>query len=262
MKSIHILTTLFLTATIAIPAIAQDAATATLPKAAEVVAKHVEAVGGREKLEAMKSSVSEGSFEMPAMGLKGDFTIKLMSGKFAFEMDLPGIGPIVRGTDGENAWEVSAAGGGARLLKGIEKKQLIQQAELAAELKMEEKFDIEVVGIEKVKELDCYKLKCVPKKGSEEEKEKLTEFKFIDTKEHLLRKQTQKAVTSLGEIPINSFMEDYRDLDAIKVPHKVSQSMMGQKQVMNIKKTKINGDIEKDAFAAPEEVQKLLKKDE
>ena len=150
--SIRTLTTIFLTVTFAIPAIAQDAATATaLPKAAEIVAKHVEAVGGREKLEAMKSSVSEGSFEMPAMGLKGDFTIKLMSGKFAFEMDLPGIGPIARGTDGENAWEVSAAGGGARLLKGIEKKQLIQQAELAAELKMEEKFDIEVVGIEKSK---------------------------------------------------------------------------------------------------------------
>ena len=262
MKTLRITTILFLASAFSLPAQAQEAATATLPKAAEIVAKHVEAVGGREKLEAMKSSVSEGTFEMPAAGLKGDFTIKLMSGKFAFKMDLPGVGPIVRGTDGENAWEVSAVAGGARLLKGIEKKQLIQQAQLAAELKMEKKFDIEVVGIEKVKELECYKLKCVPKKGSDEEKEKLTEFKFIDTKDHLLRKQTQKVASPLGEISIDSFMDDYRDLEGIKVPHEVSQSMMGQKQVMKIKKTKINGDIDKDAFAAPEDVQKLLKKDE
>ena len=55
-------------------------------------------------------------------------------------------------------------------------------------------------------------------------------------------------------------MDDYRDLDGIKVPHEVSQAMMGQKQVMKITKTKINGDIAIDAFGAPEEVQKLLKK--
>jgi len=261
MKTTQTISILFIAAAFSIQAIAQEAATATLPKASEIVAKYIEAVGGREKLEAMKSSVSEGTFEMPAMGLKGDFTIKMMSGKFAFEMDLPGVGPIIRGTDGENAWEVSATGGGARLLKGIEKKQLIQQADLAAELKMAEKFDMEVEGIEEVNDLECYKIKCVPKKGTDEEKEKLTEIKYIDTKDHLLRKQMQKAVTQLGPIDIDSFMTDYREVDGVMVPHEVSQAMMGTKQVMKIKSTKINGDLDKDAFAAPEEVKKLLKKD-
>ncbi|MYA07346.1 MAG: hypothetical protein F4060_09175 [Holophagales bacterium] len=115
---------LLLTAASSSSTIAQE-----LPTPEEIITRYVEASGGEDAMRAHTSMTSKGTFEWPAMGVKGESTLYAMApDKFLSRLVVPGLGEIVQAYDGEIGWTEDPDG--VSLLDG----------EMLADLKRQTRF--------------------------------------------------------------------------------------------------------------------------
>jgi hypothetical protein len=228
---------------------------AYLPSGKEILAKYIEATGGRAAYEKIKTRVSEGTIEMKPMGLKGTLLMKQQApGSMTLSLELPQVGNVVQGNNGTHAWESNPMQG-ARLLDGKELEESNRQAMLAAELNPDLVYaSINCVGIEKVGESECYKVEAVTKGGS-----KRTSFYAKDT--GLLVRLDMVMESPMGEVKASSIMSDYREADGIKIPFVTTLSIdagMKIEQVITITKVTHNTELPSDTFTPPKDVQELI----
>ena len=85
--------------------VASVAAAEDLPTPQQLVAKYVEAIGGEKAIRATTSMYTTGTMEMGAMGMSGAVEISVKApNRMLMRMELPSIGVITTGFDGEVAW--------------------------------------------------------------------------------------------------------------------------------------------------------------
>ena len=98
-----------------------EAAAAADPLSADALFRRsVEATGGVEILDRMTSSITKGTFSLPAMGMSGSLTLTQGPPGFSYmEIEIPGAGQILRGVRGDVAWELAVMSG-PRILEGAE----------------------------------------------------------------------------------------------------------------------------------------------
>src|SRR5688572_20649238 len=139
---------------------------AKLPSAEEVLKKYIEATGGAEAYEALKTQHASGTFSMPAMQMEGKFELfQEQPDKFLALVTLPGMGEIQTGLNGKTGWRTDPMQG-PRLLEGEELKSLGRDADMQAVLKPQDHYDsMEVKGIEDVNGEKAYHLVFTPKGG-------------------------------------------------------------------------------------------------
>src|SRR5688500_4527653 len=75
-----------------------------LPEAEAVLAKAVDALGGKDKLGQVKSFYYEGRIEILGQNIAGDSKIWWKNGDFYTEQDMPGIGTARAGKLGDEVW--------------------------------------------------------------------------------------------------------------------------------------------------------------
>lgn len=224
---------------------------AELPSAEVVLERAVEAMGGKEKLEALESRVCEGTFEVAAYGMKGAMTLVLGSGgRCLTTMDLGGNYGIVRtGCDGEIAWETGAMGEG--FLEGRKKDQMVLGSIPDGELRLAEFFDrIECVGREALDGRECFKLQL--------ETEGWSETRFYDVEKGLLRKLNTEKEEGVGTSRSEITYADYREIDGYRVAFRRAETERGVQQVVQWEKVLHNVEIDTEQFEAPEKVRALL----
>ena len=66
-------------------------------------------------------------------------------------------------------------------------------------------------------------------------------------------------MTAMGAIYVESLIADYREVDGIKVPFKVTEFAMGQEQIVVIESVEHNVDLPDGLFSPPAEIQSLIK---
>jgi hypothetical protein len=75
-----------------------------MPTAQEILAKYVQAIGGRANYEKIKSRMTKGTQEIPAAGIKGTFEIYAAApNKISNKSVIPGIGEFNDRFDGQTA---------------------------------------------------------------------------------------------------------------------------------------------------------------
>lgn len=226
-----------------------------LPKGEDVLAKYVEATGGRAAYEKIHGSISKGSMLLPSQNIKGSLTVyESEPSKQVSVADFPGIGKMEEGTDGTIAWSVSALQG-ARLKEGEEKAAALRAANSENKFLNWKKFykSVENKGVEDVDGKPCYKLVLTPFEGK-------GETEFYDKSTGLIVKEAAAVTTPMGEVPVNTLVSDYRKEGDILMPHKLRQSAAGQTFEITIESVTFNPEIPKERFDPPAEVKALLKK--
>ncbi len=223
-----------------------------LPKGEDLIAKCIEAGGGKAAMEKIHNRVTKGSIEVPAAGVKGTFTgYEAEPNKSLTILEIQGT-TIQQGTDGKVFWELKGA---PRILEGDE-KQMAERLSTFQMILHWQKFysKAETVGTEKVGDHDCYKLTMTLKGGA-------TETWFIDQKTNLLARTDMTVKEGGAEIPIQVAMEDYRKVDGLTLSFKSIQTIvaMNLQQVYTIESIKQNVDLPKDRFDLPPEIKALLK---
>lgn len=226
-----------------------------LPSGEQLMEKYIEATGGRAAHENVKSNMSEGTFEMPAMGIKG--TIKLWQAApnlMYTEVDIEGFGKSVEGSTGEVVWENSSMMG-PRVKTGEERDIGLRAATLHADLKWRDIFEkVEVIGVEKVDDKECYKVIRTPKVGK-------PETAYYDKETNLPVKVEMIVATAMGELPSTQFISDYKEVGGLLVPHTIRQQMMGQEQLIKFTSVNVNADIPEGRFDPPDAIKQLLAKE-
>ena len=216
----------------------------------ELLAKSIEAVGGAANWRKVTSRVTVTDIDMINQGIKGTInSYAKFPNKAASETTFTALGKTIAkgfdffdGTRGEEVYTFAPV----EVYTGKRLEDIKIGADFLAPLNWKTDYKtIEIKGIEKVGDEDCYKVELTPEKGT-----KVTQL--YSTKTFLLMKQ--RGVTASGTsdnvLPYSITFADYRDVDGIKIPFKMvnSNSTMGD-TIMLVKSVKNNAAIDDKTFA-------------
>ena len=231
----------------------KDAAEVKLPPAKEIVARFVQASGGRENWLKHTSQKSSGKFILAGQGLNGDMeAFAAKPDKLVIKLRLPGLGEVLNGFDGKVGYSVDAATG-PRLLEGKELEQLREQADFYSVLHDDKNFKSMVtVAAETFEGQDCYRVKLVRTSGDE-----ITEF--FDRKSGFLIGMVSTQASPLGPMEVTSVVSNYKKFADVVLAAKTSQKMGGIEQILTLDAVEFDT-VPASAFELPAQIKGLLPK--
>lgn len=231
------------------PIAAQDAA---LPKASDLLAKCVAAIGGADAVKGIKSMRAKGTFEMPAQNITG--TVEVIQARPSFMrllIDIQGIGLADNGTDGKIAWNLDPMNGPS-LLTG----------KALTEMKAEALFDGLLFGPEYVKsattvektkfgESPAYKIKLVTTFDTER-------TLYIDASSYLLIGSESISESPMGPMPTSTATGAYKKFGPLMQPTTMVQTAMGFDQIIRLTSFEYDT-VAPAAFDPPASIKALIK---
>ncbi len=208
----------------------------------EVINKHVEAVGGKEKLNQVKSAYFESTME--AMGNQSPTVENLVEGKaFKSETDFQGAKIIQVYTD-QSGWQVNPMAGvaGAEAMPETMYKSGRDRIYIGGGLVdyAAKGYKAELVG----QENGAYKIKLT--KGSDEF------IYFVDTATYYLTKTIVKGDMMGQPVDITSTYSDFKKTDfGIVVPFSKEIDLGGFVLTSKLNKVEVNKEIDPKIFEMP-----------
>lgn len=229
------------------------AAKEPLPTIDQIMDKSIEATGGKANWAKVKTQTTKATMTAPAMGLKGTMsTWRGENGKTFSEIDMENYGKVQQGSDGETVWVIDP-NQGPRILDGEERNMQLSMARLDNPIDWKKLFKTtDVAGTEKIDDKTAYKVVCTLAAGDQ------TLTQFYDKESGLLVKMSITEKSPQGEIPIDIFPSDYKEVSGVKLAHKTVRKIMKTFELTEtIEKIEINGEIPKDKFDLPKEITEL-----
>ncbi len=209
--------------------------------------KAVDPNGALASLQGMKSTVT---MEAPAMGMS--MTINAVAARpnlLVVETDVPGLGVIRQGHDGSTAWS-SDPMQGPRILAGQEASTLVESSSLNSILRSPDLFSaMEPAGTYDAAGDATTCVKFTWKSGRES-------TDCFSNATGLLARSVTKQVSQMGEVEVEMFIKDYRNVGGLNVPHRVESSMMGMQMTMTTTSVEF-GPQPAALFALPAEIKAL-----
>jgi len=225
-----------------------------LPSGESIMDRFIEATGGVDAHKKIKSVVIAGTFSVPAMGMNPSLAIYKASPNLSLvEMDLPGMGKILEGCDGSNAWGYSAMTGPI-VKSGRAAEEALEEARLDDHNWRDRYTGAETKGVEKVEGEDCYKVELARRAGG-------PRVQYFSKATGLLVKLEAKAETEMGALPIAVTFKDYRKVGDLLMSFRQINVMGDQEMEMAYSEIKLNVDIPRSKFDPPAEVRELIPKE-
>lgn len=236
---------------LAAPAPAQDAAQdSAAPTVEELIAKNLEAKGGRETLAGVQSARVTGKMNMAGMEapfvyqwkapdrIRIEFTIQGMTGIQAF--------------DGESGWTVMPFMGKTdpEKMSAEDVAQLGDDADFRGQLFDPEAkgYTVEYAGEEEVEGTPTYKLRLTKEDGG-------VSHLYLDQEYFLEIKQDSKRTLRGQEVETQTAVGDYKEVSGMLVPHShdiTSSLAPGQSQTLIFEVVELNVEIPEERFTMPE----------
>ncbi len=218
---------------------------AALPTVDQVLAKYVEASGGKAAIEKISSRVTKGSFEIPAMGSTGTLVLYAKApNKTAVVIDIPGFGLVKQGFDGTIAWS-SDPMSGLNETTGTALEAAKRDAVFHRELVLKDQFKtIEVKGKQTVGDKETYMLEATPETGAPEKM-------YFEVATGLLIRVDGERSSPQGTMNVETTLKDFRDVDGVKIPFLMEQVMPSMSFVIKIEEVKNNVEVDDALFTKP-----------
>lgn len=216
-----------------------------LPPIDAVLSKYVDAIGGREAHARLKSRVIKGKIELSGSDSWGELTIYAKApNKSLTIMNVQPMGQVKHGYDGCTAWSVGDTIG-THTLSGAALSKFSSDADFYRETKLSEIYPgLRLMGTMKEKDREYYLVEGFPLMGSEE-------TLFFDVQSGLFIGRDFRQQTSRGPIPVSMRYSDWREVDGVKLPFKITQSMPNLKYVFTVREVKHNVPVDDKLFEKP-----------
>ena len=230
--------TVFLFALLAVvPAFAQDKP-AAMPSVDQIIEKSIQATGGKAAHDKLTSRVAKGSFEIPSMGVGGPIEAYAKApNKIITIINIEGFGVVQQGFDGAVGWS-SDPQSGMRVMEGAELAATKREADFYGNNKIKEYFPkMTLKGKDKVGDHEVYVIDAVAVEGT-------PETFYFDTQSGLLLRNDSERETPQGKMKVQVYMEDYKDVDGIKMPFTMRQNTDAMNFVIKFTEIKHNVAIE------------------
>lgn len=219
--------------------------TDALPTVDQIIEKHVQALGGKAAIEKITSRTVKGTIDIPAMGISGTTqSYAKAPNKFGVTSSISGIGDFLQGFDGTTAWEQNPMAG-FRVLSGAELALIKRDAEFHGDLKFKQLYPKAVVkGKQKLGDRDVYLIEATPAEGGPEQL-------YYDVQTGLLARRDFVLDSPQGQIPTETYMEDYKDVDGVKVPFTIRQNNSAVSFTIKVTEVKHNVPVDDAKFNKP-----------
>lgn len=215
-----------------------------------ILAKYIEATGGRAALEKHTSRVLKASFEGFGMPAPVDWTLYAKApNKQASEMEISGVGKMLDGFDGQVGWSKNPFTG-LRLKEGQELAKQKRDADFHRDLNLKTIYtNLTAKGTVKVDGADAAVLEAKPTADS-------LERMLFDAKTGLLVRQESEYDMPEGRVLLQILFSDYRAVDGLKYPYlmRFNMTLPGQPAAefsIKVKEIKHDETIDDAKFAKP-----------
>jgi outer membrane lipoprotein-sorting protein len=216
----------------------------------ELVQKHVEALGGKAKLDAVKGVRMSGKMTM-GPGMEAPFTLEVQDpNKMRMELSIQGM-TIIQAYDGKTGWRVVPMTGKTdpELMSADELKQMERQTSNFTDLLTDYKsrgFEAELAGKEDLQGSPAYRIKLTAQDGE-------TVNVFLDAEQYLPLKMVAKTKVQGQEVEVETALGDYKEVGGILFPHSMQtkSAMMPGIASMTIDKIEINPEVAASRFEMP-----------
>jgi outer membrane lipoprotein-sorting protein len=215
----------------------------------EIIDKHLQAMGGKEKLKAVQSQRISGKMVM-GQGMEAPFTMEILRpNKMRMEFTIQGM-TGVQAFDGTAGWSVMPFMGKTEPEAMPEDEAKIMQEEADIDGLLLDYKDkgrqVEYAGKEELEGTPVHKLKVTQKAGD-------VVYVYIDAEQFLQLKQSGKRKVRGQEIESETTFGDFKTVEGLVFPHSIEQKAAGMPggMVMTISKIEINPGLEDSRFAMP-----------
>lgn len=205
-----------------------------------VISDYVNAIGGKEKLDAVKDVKMVMSTSIQGMNMEMTMQQKA-PGKMAMSVDMGGM--VVNQTKFDGEKGAVLAMGQAQPVDEETLEGLKEQAIMFPELTYEQRgYQLTLKGIESVEGQNAYKVEVARPNG-----DKITEFYNVVT--HLKIRSVSSQPGPQGDVTVINDFGDYQEVDGIKFPFKTrSTGIMPVPLVLEVKTVEINKGIDDSVF--------------
>lgn len=227
----------------------------------ELIEKNLQASGGRQKIEAVKSFRMTGKMVAP-QGMELPMVIEYKQpDKIRTEATIQGM-TMIQALNGSEGWMVAPFMGkkDPEKMSADDVKQAQEQMDSFDLLtKYKEKgHTIEYAGKEDIEGTPAYKLKVTKKNGD-------VSHIYLDAESYLQVKSSGKTKVQGGqEVETDTALGDYKAVDGVLYPHSIETQLKGipGKMVMTFSKIEINPVLEDSRFAMPAVEKPAMEKKE
>lgn len=226
----------------------------SLPAAASILDRYVQATGGKAAYERHTTEILTGTIEFPAQGLRGKLTRYSMSPDKEYSVvELDVLGKIESGVQSGVPWEKSVILG-PRIKAGEEKDQALREARFNAPIEWRKIYaKAETAGAVMIEGDNCYEVVLSPAKGS-------PEHQFYSQKTGLLVRTTMTAASQLGEVAVEVNVSAYKNFGGILFPTVVRQKAASQEVNITVERIGVNEPIPPANLEPPPDVAAMIRK--
>ncbi len=215
----------------------------------ELLAKHIEAKGGRTKIKAVQTMRTTGKMVLPQGIEMPVVMVQKRPKSFRMEFSLQGMTGI-QAYDGKTAWMTMPFMGkkDPETMGAEESKMVEEQADFDGPLMdyKEKGNTVELVGKEQVEGADAHKLKVTLKNGE-------VRYIYLDAETYLEIRTDAKRTIRGTEVESESYMGDYKEVEGLMMPFAVESGAKGspQRQKIVIEKVELNPTLPDSLFLMP-----------
>ncbi|PRQ05932.1 hypothetical protein [Enhygromyxa salina] len=178
-----------------------------LPDGAELLAAHVEAAGGADKIAKFDTIHAAGTVDTGEQKLRGTMQMWWQKGgKFYLEQEVEGVGKSRAGYDGTNIW-IDDPITGLRILEGEEAQSYLQSSLMFPGHDWQQHFSAaNTLGKVSDDGVEVWEVELVSKGGP-------NVVIGLDAKTKLIHYMKTTQVTPMGPLPIVAYAEDYEAVE-------------------------------------------------
>lgn len=230
-------------------------ARAQAPNPADIVARHVKAIGGAEAVAKITSVKQIGTLSMPAMGLGGETeALFTLPNKNATKVTIGGLGEMLVGTDGEVGWSINPMQG-PRLLEGQELTATKDGADFIGQLLLPaDRFkSVEYVGDVDFAGEKTQQVKFTSKSTG------IVTTRYFSVATGLLRGSEATSETAMGSVSSRSTYFDYKAFNGVMFPTRTETTVGPQSMLMTTTNVEFNT-LPAGAIVVPDAIKPMIKK--
>jgi hypothetical protein len=231
---------------------ARPRANQAAPRAEEIIARHVKAIGGTAAWKRLSSMQIRGVFEMPGQGISGDLEIAAARpASFLLRVNIGGLGRIETGFNGTYGWTIDPMAG-PTLMAGRELQETKDDSWFDGALyEPDHVRSMTTVGSAEFDQRKAYKVQLILHSGREQ-------FDYFDAETGLQIGSESRRETQMGVVPTVSVMRDYKSFGGVMQPTVIIQRPLGIEQVVRITSIEVDA-VPPGTFDVPAVIKALIK---
>lgn len=215
-----------------------------------ILERYNKAVDPQNKIASIEGIRTTMAMELPAMGM--NMTVNTASrrpNQVIVDSEIPGLGSMRQGFDGTTAWAIDPMQG-PRILTGMEAAALAEGSTFNSVTRSPDLFTaMDAAGTADVAGDAATCVKFTWKSGRE------TTDCFSNAS-GLLTRSLARQVSQAGEVEIETFFKDYRNVNGLMIPHRHEGAMMGMQMVITITSVEFGAQAA-NLFELPPEIKAL-----